>query len=110
MKRPIAVCALALGALALTGTAVAHDGHGKHSGEHHGKRDDHGDHGKGNGNAKFTFTLTNEDNGSCGANAWATLQEKRTYVVHQNKDGSFTLIRFDRGTFTTNGGASPGAC
>src|SRR4051794_40622503 len=104
MKRPIAVCALALGALALAGSAVAHDGHGKHgkrAGEHHAKRDDHG-----KGNTRFTFTMTNEDNGSCGANPWATLQEKRTFIVHPNNDGSFTLIRFDRGTFTTNGGAS----
>jgi hypothetical protein len=36
--------------------------------------------------------------------------EKRTFSVHKNQDGSYTLLRRDRGTFLTNAGQSPGAC
>ena len=44
------------------------------------------------------------------ANAWAVDTEKRTFTVHKNHDGSYTLLRRDRGTFLTNAGQSPGAC
>jgi hypothetical protein len=30
--------------------------------------------------------------------------------VHKNHDGSYTVLRTDRGTFLTNAGQSPGAC
>jgi hypothetical protein len=30
--------------------------------------------------------------------------------VHKNHDGSYTVLRMDRGTFVTNAGQSPGAC
>jgi hypothetical protein len=30
--------------------------------------------------------------------------------VHRNRDGSFTVLRTDRGTFVTTAGRSPGAC
>jgi hypothetical protein len=75
---------------------------------------DPGDNGKGKkqGKNKFTFTLVTTDNGSCGeaAGPWANDVISRTYSVKDNGDGTFTLRRTDRGTFTTIGGKSPGAC
>ena len=53
--------------------------------------------------------MVTDDHGSCG-NAWAVDTEKRTFTVHKNHDGSYTLLRRDRGTFLTNAGQSPGAC
>ena len=44
------------------------------------------------------------------APAWATALVKRTFVVKKHKDGTYTLIRFDRGSFVTLAGKSPGAC
>jgi hypothetical protein len=129
MKRLIALFALLLGALAFAATGAFADGdHGHHGdkskaahahnkgndkdndgdNDDNGNNDNNGHHG--NGNTKFTFQMANTDNGSCGGNPWATLQETRTYIVRPNNDGSFTLVRFDRGTFTTTGPASPGAC
>jgi hypothetical protein len=98
MRRWISIAALFLGALTFAAAAAAD--HGKHKGEH----------GKPNGKmTRFTFTFTNTDGGSCGAD-WATLKDKRTYFVKENNDGTFRLFRFDRGTFTTIGGVSPGSC
>jgi hypothetical protein len=54
-------------------------------------------------------TLTSPDSGTCGNN-WANDTLTRVYKVKQNHDGSFTLVAFDRGTFTTVAGQSPGAC
>jgi hypothetical protein len=73
---------------------------------------DPGDKGKGKaqGKNKFTFSLTTTDNRCNGIGTWATLTEKRTYVVHANGDGTFRLRRVDRGTFTTTDGISPGNC
>jgi hypothetical protein len=76
------------------------------------------DHGKGSkpakshGNNTFTFTMANTDNGSCSngsTDAWAVLQEQRTFTVRKTKDG-YRLTRTDRGTFVTRAGASPGSC
>jgi hypothetical protein len=97
MKRFIMLPVLLAAALALAATGLA----------------DPGDKGKGkNGKAKakFTFTFTNTDNGSCGGQPWATLLETRKFTVKDNHDGTFTLTRRDKGTFTTIGGPSPGAC
>ena len=99
MHRIIASLVLALAALALAATALADPGDkGKQDKKH----------------SKTTFTVTTTDNGSCGvppAGApWATDVVKRTFIVKQNRDGSATLTRRDRGTFTTLAGASPGAC
>lgn len=66
--------------------------------------------GKAQGKNKFTFTLVNTDNRCDGSGAWATLNEKRTYQVHDNGDGTFRLRRVDKGTFTTMAGTSPGNC
>jgi hypothetical protein len=87
---------LLLGALALAATGLAHPGHGgkKSKSKHH---------------AKYSFMVTTTDNGSCGT-PWATDVVKRTYRVKKNRDGSYTLTRFDRGRFTTLAGKSPGAC
>jgi hypothetical protein len=93
MKRWFTISALIVGALALAAGGVA----------------DPGPHGKRKHPAKFTFVMANTDDGSCGVE-WATLQEKRTFRVKDNGDGTFRVWRFDRGTFTTTGPASPGAC
>lgn len=73
---------------------------------------DPGDKGKGKkqGKNKFTFKLVNTDNRCDGSGAWATLNETRTYQVHDNGDGTFRLRRVDKGTFTTIAGKSPGNC
>jgi hypothetical protein len=97
MKRFTILAAMMVGALALAAVGLADPGHGK------GKGKDKAGH------AKFTFAVTTTDNGSCG-NPWATDNETRKYSVKDNGDGTFTLRRTDKGTFTTLGGQSPGAC
>ena len=96
MKRWLAVPMLLLAAVAFAATGLA----------------DPGDKGKGKkqGKNKFTYTLTNTDRRCDGTEPWATLQEKRTYQVHANKDGTYRLRRVDKGTFTTVAGKSPGNC
>ena len=59
--------------------------------------------------AKFTFSVSTHDNGSCGS-PWANDTIRRTFSVKLNADGSYTLTRRDRGSFVTLGGVSPGAC
>jgi hypothetical protein len=73
---------------------------------------DPGDKGKGKaqGKNRFTFKLDNTDNRCDGSGAWATLDETRTYQVHDNGDGTFRLRRVDKGTFKTLTGTSPGNC
>src|SRR5437588_4244040 len=98
MRRWLTLSAMAGAALVLAAVSAADPGPG---------------HGKGHvkqGHARFTFTFTNTDNGSCGGQPWATLMETRTFSVKDNGNGSFTLRRSDKGTFTTIGGSSPGAC
>jgi hypothetical protein len=61
-------------------------------------------------NGKFgPYNVVTDDHGSCG-NAWAVDTEQRTFKVTRNHDGSYTLVRRDRGRFLTNEGQSPGAC
>jgi hypothetical protein len=96
MRRWLTLSAAATATLMLAAVSAADPGHGKG----HVKQ----------GHTRFTFTFTNTDNGSCGAQTWATLQETRTYGVKDNGNGTFTLRRTDKGTFTTIGGTSPGAC
>lgn len=73
---------------------------------------DPGDKGKGKkqGKNKFSFQLVNTDNRCDGSGAWATLNETRTYQVHDNGNGTFRLRRVDKGSFTTLAGTSPGNC
>jgi hypothetical protein len=97
MKRLLILISIAAGALALAAVAIADPG-------------DHGKKGKA-GHAKFTFAMTTTDNGSCPtAPAWANETETRKYSVKDNGDGTFTLRRTEKGTFTTIAGRSPGAC
>ena len=97
MKKRWIVPTLFAAALAFTATGVAGGpGHGKGKGKGH-----HGKFGP--------FDVVTDDHGSC-SNAWAVDTEKRTFKVRRNNDGSFTLTRYDRGTFVTNAGQSPGAC
>ena len=95
MKRLVILISIAAGALALAAVALADPG-------------DHGKKGKA-GHAKFTFAMTTTDGGSCG-NTWANDTETRKYSVKDNGDGTFTLRRTEKGTFTTIAGQSPGAC
>jgi hypothetical protein len=96
LRRLIVLSVLLLGALPLAATGLADPGPGgtKSKSKHH---------------AKYTFTVTTTDNGSCGT-PWATDVVKRTFRVKKNRDGSYTLTRRDRGRFTTIAGKSPGAC
>jgi hypothetical protein len=96
MRRIIIPFILFVGLLAVAATGLA----------------DPGDKGKGKkqGKNKFSFTLTNTDNRCDGSGAWATLNEKRAYQIHDNGDGTFRLRQVDKGTFTTMAGKSPGNC
>jgi hypothetical protein len=96
MKKRLIVPGLLLAALAFAATGLADPGHGHGNG--------HGKHGK-----FGPYDVVTDDHGSC-SNAWAVDTEKRTFTVHKNHDGSYTLLRRDRGTFLTNAGQSPGAC
>ncbi len=93
MRKLLTIAVTAVAALTLTATGFADPGKDK----------------KAKKNGKYTFTVTTTDNGSCGQ-PWANDVVKRTFQVKKNKDGSYTLTRRDRGTFTTIGGASPGSC
>jgi hypothetical protein len=95
MKRFVILPVLVLVALVLAAASLA----------------DPGDKGKGKkqGHNRFTFTLTTEDNG-CHGTPWAADTLTRTYVVHDNGNGTFRVTRRDKGKFTTLGGASPGSC
>lgn len=93
-KRWIILPGLLAAAFAFAATGLADPGHGKG----HGK---HGTFGP--------YNVVTDDHGSCGT-PWAVDTEKRTFSVHRNPDGSYTVLRRDRGTFLTNAGQSPGAC
>jgi hypothetical protein len=96
MRRTIMLLVLLVGVLTLAAAGLA----------------DPGDKGKGKkqGKNKFSFTLSNTDNRCDGSGTWATLNEKRTYQIHDNGDGTFRLRRVSKGTFTTTQGTSPGNC
>jgi hypothetical protein len=96
MKRLLTTAVLIAAALALAAAGLA----------------DPGDKGKGKkqGKNKFSFQLVNTDNRCDGTPGWATLNETRTYQVHDNGNGTFRLRRVDKGTFTTIAGTSPGNC
>ena len=96
MKKRLIVPGLLVAAFAFAATGLADPGHGNGNG--------HGKHGK-----FGPYDVVTDDHGSCG-NAWAVDTEKRTFNVQKNHDGSYTLLRRDRGTFLTNAGQSPGAC
>jgi hypothetical protein len=97
MQKRWIIPGLLAAALALAATSAATPGHG------------HGN-GKGKGHKKFgPYAVVTDDHGSFG-NAWATDTENRRFRVSKNHDGSYTVTRYDRGTFLTDAGQSPGAC
>jgi len=100
MRKICGILAL-VGALCVTAVAFADDG-GPNKGGQHQKAD----------HSRMTFTVMTTDDTSCGEQAgpWATDVVKRTYVVKDNGDGTYTLTRYDRGRFTTIEHSSPGAC
>jgi len=98
MRRWMALPAVLVAALAIATAAIADPGNGKGKGKAQQK-----------GNTTFTFTFANTDTGSCGTNEWAALQETRIWKVRKTATG-WRLTRYDRGTFKTNAGPSPGAC
>ena len=99
IRRVLPLLTLILGALSFVAVAAADDGGHK------------GQHGKQHGNTfHYRTTLTSEDTGTCGQQVWATDTLKRTYSVHRDKSGGYTLTAYDRGTFVTSAAASPGAC
>ena len=56
------------------------------------------------------FPVTTTDNGSCGV-FWATDTFDRSWNVHNNGNGTFSVDEQDKnGSFVTLGGVSPGAC
>jgi hypothetical protein len=58
----------------------------------------------------YTFTgTTGPDSGTCG-NSWATDVYESTVQVEPNVDGSYTIFKLVKGTFTTKAGQSPAAC
>jgi hypothetical protein len=93
MKRWLIISVLAVGSLAFATAALSTPGHG---------------HGHHQGTWHKTFTVTTADHG-CSFRVWATDQIKRTFTVRQNHDGSYTVTRHDKGTFTTTGPSSPSA-
>jgi hypothetical protein len=106
MRRIVTLLVLLAGVLTLAATSLADPGDkgkGKDKDKSHAK-------GKSNGNSKFTFTLTNTDRRCDGTEPWATLQERRTYQLHKNSNGTYRMRRVDKGTFTTMAGNSPGNC
>jgi len=98
MKKRWILPGLLVAACAFAASGAADPGHGHGNGHFKGK---HGKFGP--------YDVVTDDGGTCG-NAWAVDTEKRTFRVHKNHDGSYTVLRTDRGTFLTNAGQSPGAC
>jgi hypothetical protein len=96
MKKRWMIPGLLVAAFALATAGMADPGHGKGKGKPH--------------KGKFgPYDVVTDDHGSCG-NVWAVDTEKRSFRVKRNRDGSYRLIRRDRGTFVTSVGQSPGAC
>jgi hypothetical protein len=94
MQKRWIIPGLLAAAFAFAATGLANNGHG---------------HGNGHQKKFGPYGVVTDDHGSCG-NAWAVDTEMRTFTVHRNSDGSYTLLRRDRGTFLTSAGQSPGAC
>jgi hypothetical protein len=110
IRGALALCALLVGALSYTAAAYACDGHhGDHDGDHRAANNDTRFASFHHAKFRVKTTLTSPDSGTCG-NDWANDTLNRTYVVKKKSDGTYKLVAFDRGTFTTVAGASPGAC
>src|SRR5437868_10771103 len=96
MKKTWIIPGLLAAALARAATSAATPGPG---------------HGKGKGHTKKfgPYSVVTDDHSSCG-NVWAADTENRRFLVKKNHNGTYRLIRRDRGTFLTAAGQSPGAC
>jgi hypothetical protein len=97
MKRWIALPLVLVSALALATVVAADPGNGRGKGA-----------AKPGSKGKMTFQVVTTDHG-CEFRSWATDRLTRTYKVRRNQDGSYTVRREDRGTFTTLAGKSPSA-
>ena len=98
MKRIALILTLLVGALALTTAGIAGPGQG-------------GSKSQSSKNNKFKFTVTTTDGSSCGAaQVWATDVVQRTFKVKKRGPNKYSITRWDRGRFTTNGTLSPGKC
>ena len=71
----------------------------------------HGDNDNKHGKCHFgPFKSGSTDSGTCGPD-WANDTFNRSFTIHQNPDGTFTVREdFSNGRFTTIAGSSPGAC
>lgn len=65
----------------------------------------------------YTFSgTTGPDTGTCGpgptgnGDIWAIDTDDATFQVEPNVDGSYTVVKIVKGTFTTQAGPSPAAC
>ena len=83
MRRMVIIIAQVVGALTLAASGLADPG---------GKGKDK-DKGKAQGKNRFSFTMTTTDRRCDGTEPWATLNEKRTYQIHDNGNGTFRLRR-----------------
>jgi hypothetical protein len=116
MRRTIILVVLAFGALAFAAVGAAHP-KGEHAKQHAKAPGHHKDAAPGHkgGDTYGPYSVTTTDNG-CSGSPWANDSLKRTYVVKRTKGapGSTTstwrLWRYDRGTFITMTGVSPGNC
>jgi hypothetical protein len=62
------------------------------------------------GHNRFSAQVVVPDNGTCGLPSWAMDTSMRTWSVKKNNNGTFRVMRKDKGTFVTSAGKSPGAC
>src|SRR5213596_1102320 len=99
MRRWFILPAVIASALALAAAGAAEPGPGK------GKGKGHEFVAKG---GKLTLQVTTTDHG-CNFRPWATDKLSRTFKVRKNENGSYTVRREDKGTFTTLAGPSPSA-
>ncbi|TMK67483.1 MAG: hypothetical protein E6G60_00885 [Actinobacteria bacterium] len=99
MRRWFILPVLLASALVLAAVGAADPGDGKNKGKGHEFSAKGG---------KLTLQVTTTDHG-CSFRPWATDKLSRTYKVRKNEDGSYTVRREDKGTFTTLAGLSPGA-
>ncbi len=99
MRRIVTPLVLLAGAFALAASGLADPGEGKEKGKGHKLTAKGG---------KIEFDVMTDDHG-CSFRVWASDKLHRKYKVTRNEDGSYTIRREDKGTFTTVAGPSPGA-
>ena len=95
MKRWLILSTLLAAAMTFAAVGTAHPGEGNGKGKKLTAK-----------GGQLTFTVTTPDHG-CRFDVWAMDQLTRKYKVKRNEDGSYTIRREDKGTFTTTGPKSP---